>query len=75
MTRLAKLDATRALNVTDVPFKPSNPGKKGTFGMIKTNLGGKAGGVMGEFKYAEQVGVHKCADRNVLRRAGSVAFD
>ncbi len=54
-TRLAKLETGRSQCVTDLPFRPSNPGKKGTYGMIKTNMSGKAVGSMGEYKYVEQV--------------------
>jgi hypothetical protein len=53
--RLAKLETGRSQCVTDLPFRPSNPGKKGTYGMIKTNMSGKAVGSMGEYKYVEQV--------------------
>lgn len=41
--------------VSDLPFKPSSPAKKGSYGYIKTNLGNKATGLMGEYKYAENV--------------------
>jgi len=54
MARLAKLQAKNSANVTDSPFRPSNPGKKGTYGMNKTNMNGRAVGSMGEYKYVEQ---------------------
>mmetsp|Transcript_32491 Transcript_32491/g.92084 ORF Transcript_32491/g.92084 Transcript_32491/m.92084 type:complete len:322 (-) Transcript_32491:182-1147(-) len=54
MNRLSKLQATRSMLVSDLPFKPSSPAKRGTYGYIKTNIGNKAGGSMGEFKYREQ---------------------
>ena len=55
MARLAKLQASKSANVTDSPFRPSNPGKKGTYGMNKTNMNGKSVGSLGEYKYLEQV--------------------
>lgn len=36
--------------VTDMPFKPSNPPKKGTYGMINTTIS-KGQGVAGEYEY------------------------
>jgi Domain of unknown function (DUF4586) len=43
-------------NVSEVAFVPANPPKKGSYGYIKTNLGGKATGVAGEFEYVPQGG-------------------
>jgi hypothetical protein len=53
--RLKALETRRSKLVTDLPFKPSSPAKKGGFGYIKTNLGNRATGSMGEYKYAENV--------------------
>jgi hypothetical protein len=38
-------------NVTDAPFIPANPPKKGSYGWNKTNIGNKAHGTCGEFEY------------------------
>lgn len=40
--------------VSDTPFVPSNPPKKGSYGWIKTNIGNKAHGTVGEFGYKPQ---------------------
>jgi hypothetical protein len=53
--------AERAKRAKDVelsnekPFRPSNPLKKGSFGIPGTTLGGKGKGVSGEYGYLEQV--------------------
>jgi len=52
--------AERAKRAKDVelsnekPFRPSNPLKKGSFGIPGTTLGGKGKGVSGEYGYLEQ---------------------
>ena len=37
--------------VTDAPFVPSNPPRKGGSGYIKTTIGNKAHGIAGEYQY------------------------
>ena len=69
MARLAKLQSSKAQCVTDAPFKPSNPGKKGTYGMNKTNMNGKAVGSMGEYKYVEMVSLASSTYVYVFKRS------
>ena len=49
--QLANQARSVAKNVTEQPFVPVNPPKRGTYGYIKTNVGGKAKGACGEFEY------------------------
>jgi Domain of unknown function (DUF4586) len=44
----------KAPKVTDSPFVPTNPPKKGSYGWIKTNIGNKAQGSVGELAYKPQ---------------------
>jgi hypothetical protein len=44
----------RAKNVSDLPFRPSNPPKRGTYGYTKTNIGNQATGSNGEYVYEAQ---------------------
>ncbi|KAF5829309.1 hypothetical protein DUNSADRAFT_16277 [Dunaliella salina] len=46
----AEREASRKAKVTESPFKPSNPPKKGTFGVPNTTLS-RGKGVVGEFEY------------------------
>jgi hypothetical protein len=49
------LDAHHKACVTDRPFKPSNPSKKGTYGMINTTIS-KGKGIAGEYEYVMSAG-------------------
>jgi len=44
-------EASRKAKVTELPFKPSNPAKKGSFGVPNTTIS-KGKGVVGEWEYA-----------------------
>eukprot|EP01023_Acetabularia_acetabulum_P047724 TRINITY_DN5033_c0_g1_i11.p2 TRINITY_DN5033_c0_g1~~TRINITY_DN5033_c0_g1_i11.p2 ORF type:complete len:223 (-),score=34.28 TRINITY_DN5033_c0_g1_i11:168-836(-) len=46
--------ANRKKRVTEVPFKPSSPSKKGGFGWVKTNIGNNSNGICGEYSYKMQ---------------------
>lgn len=42
---------TKVKNITDAPFVPSNPARKGGSGYVKTTIGNKAHGIAGEYQY------------------------
>mmetsp|Transcript_24220 Transcript_24220/g.52925 ORF Transcript_24220/g.52925 Transcript_24220/m.52925 type:complete len:340 (+) Transcript_24220:316-1335(+) len=48
-----QMEDDRKARVSDLPFKPSNPGKKGTFGVPNTTIS-KGEGIAGEWKYVMQ---------------------
>mmetsp|Transcript_30172 Transcript_30172/g.41764 ORF Transcript_30172/g.41764 Transcript_30172/m.41764 type:complete len:323 (-) Transcript_30172:120-1088(-) len=52
---------------TDKPFKPSNPSKRGGYGITGTTLGGKGHGVCSEYAYVE-TGPHKRFVPEVLEK-------
>lgn len=41
-------------NISEAPFRPSHPARKGSYGYIKTNVGNTAKGSMGEYAYLPQ---------------------
>jgi hypothetical protein len=51
---LAVEEKKRAKNVSELPFRPANPPKRGTYGYAKTNIGNKAMGANGEYTYEAQ---------------------
>lgn len=59
-----------AKKVSDTPFLPANPPKKGSYGWIKTNIGNKAQGTLGEFGYKPQ----GCETRKVVTEKVETPF-
>ena len=54
--QMAAAEKKAARNVSESPFVPANPGKKGSYGYSKTNVGNRASGVAGEYAYAPHGG-------------------
>lgn len=52
--QLANADKAATKNVSEAAFRPANPGKRGSYGYAKTNIGNKASGIAGEFAYVPQ---------------------
>mmetsp|Transcript_40118 Transcript_40118/g.64681 ORF Transcript_40118/g.64681 Transcript_40118/m.64681 type:complete len:316 (+) Transcript_40118:185-1132(+) len=41
----------KTTSISDRPFSPTSPAKRGSYGMVGLNIGGKASGINGEFAY------------------------